>query len=587
MKRKTVRRTVSILCALITVISAALFVNAGGGGVYSPSGYKSVPKMAASEIWTLLNENPIYYVSESTIFEVNPSVSAPYAAGKVKKQILNDAAARLNVLRRLAGLDPVALDDALCEEAQYGAVLLAASEFSHFPAKPSDMSDSFYNRGYAATSSSNIYAGMSLMGTPAGFMEDTDPYNIDRVGHRRWQLNPEMGKIGFGYAYKNGYPYTAEKVFDRSASAGDYDFISWPSSGHFPTGAWFESDTAWSVTLNPKKYGAPGYSSVKVTLTELSTGKTWNFSEKSSDGYFNVDNQGFGVANCIIFRPEPFGEYSGLYAVNVTGISDVHGGAASISFKVCFFRYGSQKPEEMHDYESVVTAPTCTKRGYTTHTCSLCGFSFANSYVDALGHDFGTDWKAEKCSRCGAANNTVGGFRDVLSDAFYASPVLWAVENGITKGTSKITFSPDDGCTRGQIVTFLWRAQGSPSPTGENNPFRDVSDGDYYFDAVLRAVENGITKGTSKDAFSPDDGCTRAQIVTFLWRSHGCPVPSEDANPFSDVTDDDYFRDAVLWAVENGVTRGTDEKHFSPSDTCTRAQVVTFLYRDTMGSEKG
>ncbi|MBQ6676801.1 MAG: S-layer homology domain-containing protein [Clostridia bacterium] len=171
-------------------------------------------------------------------------------------------------------------------------------------------------------------------------------------------------------------------------------------------------------------------------------------------------------------------------------------------------------------------------------------------------------------------------FNDVPADAYYEPAVTWAVRNGVTSGTSATTFSPEDGCTRGQVVTFLWRAAGSPEPANAKNPFSDVKNGEYYYKAVLWAVEKGVTKGTSATKFSPDDTCTRGQIVTFLYRSEGSPAPTSSANPFGDVKDGDYFKDAVLWAVEKGITLGTTAKTFSPSDTCTRGQVVTFLYRN-------
>ena len=168
-------------------------------------------------------------------------------------------------------------------------------------------------------------------------------------------------------------------------------------------------------------------------------------------------------------------------------------------------------------------------------------------------------------------------FSDVNASAYYAQAVDWAVREGITSGTGASTFSPDAACTRAQIVTFLWRAAGSPKATGEN-PFSDVSSSAYYYDAVLWAVENGITAGTSATAFSPDAACTRAQIVTFLWRAAGSPKTTGE-NPFTDVSSSNYAYDAILWAVENGVTAGTSASAFSPSAACTRGQIVTFLWR--------
>ena len=162
--------------------------------------------------------------------------------------------------------------------------------------------------------------------------------------------------------------------------------------------------------------------------------------------------------------------------------------------------------------------------------------------------------------------------------SYYEAPVRWAVEQGITTGTSETTFSPDASCTRAQAVTFLWRSAGSPASESGEMPFTDVPDGVYYYDAVLWAVEQGITTGTSATTFSPDATCTRAQIVTFLWRSAGTPAAAAE-NPFGDVASGVYYYDAVLWAVEQGVTTGTSASTFSPDATCTRAQIVTFLYR--------
>ena len=173
-------------------------------------------------------------------------------------------------------------------------------------------------------------------------------------------------------------------------------------------------------------------------------------------------------------------------------------------------------------------------------------------------------------------------FTDVADKAYYRDAVAWAVENGITKGTTATTFSPNATCTRAQAVTFLWRAAGSPKPETRTMPFTDVPVGSYYYDAVLWAVENGITKGTGDTTFSPDATCSRAQIVAFLWRSEKSPAAGT-VNPFTDVKSDAYYADAVLWAVKEDVTKGTTNTTFSPNADCTRAQIVTFLYRAYQG----
>ena len=169
-------------------------------------------------------------------------------------------------------------------------------------------------------------------------------------------------------------------------------------------------------------------------------------------------------------------------------------------------------------------------------------------------------------------------FLDVPAGAYYEDAVVWAVGKGITSGTNATTFDPNGTCTRAQAVTFLWRAAGSPTPKTKLMPFPDVPVGSYYWNAVLWAIEQGITEGTSYLTFSPNDSCTRAQIVTFLWRAKGNPAVSGNA-PFTDVAPDAYYAAAVTWAEKNCITGGIGNGLFGSNNTCTRAQIVTFLYR--------
>ena len=229
-----------------------------------------------------------------------------------------------------------------------------------------------------------------------------------------------------------------------------------------------------------------------------------------------------------------------------------------------------------HSYTADVTAPTCTERGYTTYTCSVCGDSYKGSYVDPLGHDY----KNGTCTRCGVKDPNYkpqADFTDVAPGSYCYDAVQWAVANGITKGTDKTHFSPNAGCTRGQVVTFLWRAAGEPVVSG-NVGFVDVAPGSYCYEAVKWAVANGITKGTDATHFSPNATCTRGQVVTFMYRAEGEPAVG-GSNGFVDVAVSSYCYEAIKWAVANGITKGTDATHFSPNATCTRGQVVTFLYR--------
>ena len=233
-----------------------------------------------------------------------------------------------------------------------------------------------------------------------------------------------------------------------------------------------------------------------------------------------------------------------------------------------------------HRYDSVVTAPTCTKGGYTTHTCSACKDSYKDSETGKTGHiiEYGV------CKLCkGRFSNP---FYDVNGSDWYYSAVMWAYYNNplITTGTDETHFSPAEQCTRAQVVTFLWRAAGRPEPTGSGKLFSDVPNTNQYapyYKAIQWAVEQGITKGTGNGStFSPNDPVTRAQFVTFLWRYAGEPSPKNLSSNFNDIDANQFYYKAVLWAAENGITEGYGSPSlFAPGATCKRSEVVTFLFR--------
>ena len=234
--------------------------------------------------------------------------------------------------------------------------------------------------------------------------------------------------------------------------------------------------------------------------------------------------------------------------------------------------------DESHVHTEVTIegkAPTCTEAGLTDGVkCADCGeILVAQEEIPALGHD----WKGLECTRCDATRENP--FTDVEEDDFFFDPVLWAVEKGVTTGATETTFNPNGKCQRAAVVTFLWRAAGSPEPTITENPFTDVEEKDFFYKAVLWAVEKNITTGTSATEFSPMKECNRAQVVTFLYRAMGEPEVTSTNNPFADVKADAWYGPAVLWAVENGITNGMSANEFGVNTTCNRAQVVTFLYR--------
>ena len=236
-------------------------------------------------------------------------------------------------------------------------------------------------------------------------------------------------------------------------------------------------------------------------------------------------------------------------------------------------------PEEhRHRYAGMVVPASCTEGGYTLHLC-VCGESFSTDQTEALGHNYADG----VCTRCGVKESEQYiRFDDVQNDkAFYFMPVFWAYEASpqITNGLTRTEFGPDNPCTRGQVMTILWRAAGCPEPKRTSTPFTDLKKGAFYEKAVAWAAENGITNGMTKTAFAPDATCTRAQIVTFLWRFRGSPAPKDKKTAFTDVSAKAFYANAVAWAMENKITNGMTKTAFAPDVTCTRGQVVTFLYR--------
>ena len=219
-------------------------------------------------------------------------------------------------------------------------------------------------------------------------------------------------------------------------------------------------------------------------------------------------------------------------------------------------------------------APTCTEPGLNEgKKCLDCGkILVEQEQIPALGHK----WNGTGCENCDATRPNP--FVDVPEDSWYINPVLWAVENKVTSGVDETHFAPNAACTRAQVVTFLWAAQGKPEPAPGDNPFVDVKEDDWFCKAVLWASQNGITAGVDDTHFGPNETCVREQVVTFLWAAEGKPASAASV-AFPDVAPGAWYYAPVAWALENGVTSGLDDGTFGVGAVCTRAQVVTFLWR--------
>lgn len=273
----------------------------------------------------------------------------------------------------------------------------------------------------------------------------------------------------------------------------------------------------------------------------------------------------------------PFGVSWTKYVAPTPGGGGGGGGGGAVStYTLTFDTNGGSAIDK-------ITKDSGTTIDLATYKPTRAGYTFAGWFSDKALTKAVTSVKLTANTTVYAKWTQNGGtaqnpFVDVKEGAYYYDAVLWAVEQKITSGTSATTFSPDASCTRAQMVTFLWRAAGSPKVENGKNPFADVKADAYYYDAVLWAVEKGVTSGTSATTFSPDATVTRGQTVTFLYRNAGSPEVS-GTMPFTDVEADAYYAKAVQWAVQQKITTGTSETTFSPMSDCTRGQIVTFLYR--------
>ena len=307
----------------------------------------SLPTRSVAQIRARWQQLRPRYTGSS--FDTAPRLSAPFAAGSLTSGVLKDGVNSINYARYIAGLpDDVVLDSTLTKNAQHGAVLLAVGQLAHSQAKPALMPDDFFALANTATSSSNIGSGYhSLWDFNVSCLADADSSNIDRLGHRRWILNPAMQKTGMGLAKTSTDTWT----FDRSRKATvQYDSVNWPAAGQFPV-EMFGAHTPWSITLNPAVYAwTPGAAGHTITMRRARDGRVWTFTSADTDTsgeYFNFETNGYGVANCFIFRPDPaaLGSYRSGDVFDVTlsgGITKKVGrGAVTVSYRTQFVSHSA------------------------------------------------------------------------------------------------------------------------------------------------------------------------------------------------------------------------------------------------------
>ena len=517
------------------------------------SGSLDMEKLSQQEIESLLAESPLTLPEE--VFDAAPSTAAPYTTGKVKTSALQAAADRLNALRRIAGLPAVTLDLSLCENAQYGAVIQAANgSLDHYPDQPAGMGDSFYQQAKSASASSNLAAGHTLTGAVDAFMDDSDASNIATLGHRRWQLNPTLGKVGFGYAVSSrGYSrYVAEKVFDRSGAGCDYDFIGWPASGSFPAQL-FDGGTAWSVTLNPTAYQTAVKSALTVTLTRKADGRTWTFSSRGSDGFFNVTSSGYGEGYCVIFRPEGVETYEGTYTVRIEGLKALNG-------------------QDVEDF---------------TYQADFFG-------SETAGQDSTAAEPPEQAGtgpQGGSSQTTGAAFRDVPAAHWASAAIKAAVEQGFVNGYADGTFRPADPVTNAHFNAMLSRAfypadlKAAKTGAGWWTPNVTVNDAHGILDGTdLKQAE--LAEGVwSAEINAPISRCDMAQMMYNILLDKGAPLPSAAECQAAQSRMGDWsriparYQEAVSTCYALGLLNGQKDGTFGGSSSMNRAQGCTVISR--------
>lgn len=387
-------------------------------------------------------------------------------------------------------------------------------------------------------------------------------YYFDANGNMTWGQWSDGSVIYRNDYDKNGNLIRSVSTGDDSVTDTEIETFTYDSNGLLTQSRYYSSIKGGSAEEDNTYYYT--YGNNQITVKAYCSNP---YGDSVVNYVYTLDGNGNVVK--LTYKNETAGyDYSGTK----TFTYDARGNLTKSENVGTGLNAGGKYLFEYNDQDLCVKETFVNAEGYenaTTYKYDENGNAIEEVHYNSWGYNYTYAPIPQSASQ--------SDFSDVSANAFYTSPVIWATETGITKGTTETTFSPNQGCTRAQMVTFLWRAAGSPEPKSNNNPFTDVKQGAYY-KAILWAVEKGITNGTTATTFSPNATCTRAQIVTFIYRAAGEPAVKNSTNPFQDVKQGAYYK-AILWAVENGVTTGFTANTFAPNSTCTRGQGVTFLYR--------
>lgn len=554
------------------------------------------------------------YMESNDVFEKIPAYTAPYEAGKLKKEYILDGIAAVNWARYLAGVPDDILPDWSLEGQEQASALINAlnNSLSHTPSQPAGMNQALYQLGYAGSKSSNIAYGTPTLYTSVMemYMPDSDNRNIDRVGHRRWIINPQMTTTMFGFTFRgteNLLPFSSMYAFDRSRAASEvtYDYISWPSAGHFPSEV-FMTNHPWSVSLNTEKYDNKRTSNIRVSLVRASDGQTWHFDKQDKDKegkYFNVETSNFGIPFCIIFRPDMIANFTedDRFKVEITGLYTKSGQETSISYETVFFNMIPQSTlrgenikltigEQLQLFHSVgklspgsgteflkpefsstnpAVASVDANGNVTAKSAGTVSIRLSNYFVTYrfvhihVREDNGTEqvssWAKSYYNK--AKSN---GIIDINYDNNYQNPI----DRRIFATAALKVYENILGKQSGEIST----------------PFKDIDSRDISYSYHL-----GLIKGTSENTFSPGSTITRQEAATLLLNiynkvmsgqsSDSLPVPGSSVTFLDDAKISPWAKDNVYKAVHLGLISGVGDNKFDPSGNMTREQAYVCLQK--------
>ncbi|MCE5168875.1 S-layer homology domain-containing protein [Paenibacillus profundus] len=547
------------------------------------------------------------YMKTADIYEVEPQTSTPFAPGRLKAEYVLDGVNATNFVRYLAGLpDDVEPDWGLHTQQQAAALVNAVNDrLTHYPTHPDGMEDVLFKLGNEGTRTSNLSMGRPTFYSSIihGYMSDSSPGNIDRVGHRRWILNPAMKKTMFGIAYSiEGVPYSSMYAINKGrAEEVKYDYISWPAQGYFPEEI-FAPDDPWSVSFNVDRYDRTRTEHIQVALTRTRDGKQWVFDskDKNKNGkYFNVETGRYGVPFSIIFRPDGIERFhkDDAFHVKVSGVYDKAGKAVDIEYDTVFF---DMIPEVTLRASSLRLATGETiKLNYRTTSTHLQAanvqFKIADPEVAAVDAEGYITGKKSGQTLLGV-ENYFQNYDTILIDVEQPSSddnvSSWAVtdyqkakSNGIVPYQYDQSYqTPITRIGFTELAVRLCENILGKSLAEGQSPFKDISSIE-----ISKAYANELISGTTKDTFSPWDNITRQQAATLVLNLHTALTErtgsgSPDINTAKITFADDaniapWAKDNVYKAVSLSLLTGVGEQKFDPDGLLTYEQTFVMLQK--------